>query len=94
MNKPTIGRIVNFKETDGNVSPAIIVFVGMPESENSWVNLRVLTNSTGELPWKTSVSKNVNTVDQSSYSWEWPTMVFPTAAPAETASATATAEVV
>jgi hypothetical protein len=96
MNKPTIGRIVLYKETDGNIYPAIIVYVGIPENENSWVNLRVFNNSTGELPWKTSVSKNVNTLAQGSCTWEWPTMVFavPTTAPGEAISATASVETV
>lgn len=98
MQKPTIGRIVLFRETDGVYYSAIIVSVGIPDKEDSWVNLRVFANTTGDLPWKTSVPKNSNTLGQNTYSWEWPTTVFSvpaatpavlTAAPSETAIASA-----
>ena len=72
MNKPTIGRIVLYKDSQGDVLPAIIVFVGMPEDENSWINIRVFENTTGSLPYVTSVPKNRETSGQSNYSWEWP----------------------
>jgi hypothetical protein len=72
MNKPTIGRIVNYKPTEGDVVPAIITYVGEPEKEDSWVNLRVFRNSSENPPFCTSVQKNKQTVGQSDYTWEWP----------------------
>jgi hypothetical protein len=71
MNKPTVGRIVLFKNTQGVVFPAVIVHVGIPDDENSWVNIRVFTNST-DFPWETSVTKNTMTDGQADRSWEWP----------------------
>jgi hypothetical protein len=93
MNKPTIGRIVMYRDTNGVVLPAVIVYVAMPDDVNSWVNVRVFSNTTGELPWVTSLPKNQNTDEQTNYSWEWPTLGVVTAAPVATETASATASI-
>lgn len=69
--KPSIGRIVIFtgKEAEKNTQkecPAVIVTV----CSDTWVNLRLLTDSADTPEWITSVSQG-----EGERSWRWPERV-------------------
>jgi hypothetical protein len=50
QQKPSVGRIVRYMTRDGDTTqPAIVVQVWNPESEDSLVNLQVLTD--GSTVW-------------------------------------------
>lgn len=79
--KPSVGRIVSFypQESDldsrgngievGQPIPAVITRVW----SDTVVNLRVLADSSGSLPWRTSVTLRTN--PDHVFSWAWPERV-------------------